>query len=609
MNQTLVARLVIGALATIAAGGAMAGQIQASSTSIAREVITSNTQTVVAPTTAYRFAGDLDPTIQTQVFQVQLTLATTGSPNPDTAASPALWDTTVTPSDDAFNINDGITGIPTVNPFTILAKSYSADKKILFVTFSVTGGNPIVKQPIITINGTHGAGVPPTTPVRLVNLKDVVGDLALDYANGANGLNQNCAAVKKMPVGVKHFVALSNPTAIADGASNGTADEHTRGGATNEAVSIVFPTNIGVSVATSTTRATLAPGGNLVFADLGGAGTSWVDANNVNLGQFSLSQLGSGYDSNLTDTYALNTVAANGLLGAATSSLETGEVETKRIDVAVSATQGFVVGGAVFLSKTANCAAPVNAAASIAVTAGNANSVITVPLDAAGINAAAMTAAGTGPIHVCYNVPGTATIPSSAFSAIATVVKADAGTFNEQNNACGNPLYSLGGGLKIDVRNYASSNETSGWKSVIRLINNSDARTADVWAQIIHQDGKLGGWGKLTDLAPRASINMTAAQIEPLLDNDATAAVGDKAAHAQAGTAATSDTAPRLRITSTTGSSLRVQNYLYNAATGQIVEVSGSQAVDYEGNNILRAPVSDGQYISQDANSGLNLNP
>ena len=102
MNQTLVARLVIGALATIAAGGAMAGQIQASSTSIAREVITSNTQTVVAPTTAYRFAGDLDPTIQTQVFQVQLTLATTGSPNPDTAASPALWDTTVTPSDDAF---------------------------------------------------------------------------------------------------------------------------------------------------------------------------------------------------------------------------------------------------------------------------------------------------------------------------------------------------------------------------------------------------------------------------------------------------------------------------------------------------------------------------
>ena len=86
-------------------------------------------------------------------------------------------------------------------------------------------------------------------------------------------------------------------------------------------------------------------------------------------------------------------------------------------------------------------------------------------------------------------------------------------------------------------------------------------------------------------------------------------AVGDKAAHAQAGTAATSDTAPRLRITSTTGSSLRVQNYLYNAATGQIVEVSGSQAVDYEGNNILRAPVSDGQYISQDANSGLNLNP
>ena len=605
MNKTLVARLVIGALATIAAGGAMAGQIQASSTSIAREVITTNAQTVVAPTTAYRFAGDVDPTVQTQVFQVQLTLATAGSPSPDTAASPALWDTSVIPTDDSFILSDGITGLPTANPYTIVAKGFSTDKKTLWVTISATGGNPIIKQPIVTFNGS-GA----TTPAKLINLKDVVGDLAADYANGANGLNQNCAAVKTMPVGVKHFVALSNPSAIATGSpGNGVADEHIRAGATNEAVSIVFPTNIGVAVTATTSRATLAPGGNLTFADLGGAGDSWVDADTARLGSFALSQLGSGYDANLVNPYALNTVALNGVRGIATAATVVGEVEVKQINVNVTATQGFVVGGSLFLSTAAsNCAAHVNPAARTAITAANAAGPVTLTLDAAGLNAAALTATGTGAIQVCYDVPGTTTIPSSAFTAIATVVKADAGAnVNEQNNACGGPLYSLGGGLKIDVRNYASHKENSGYQSVIRVINNSDAREADVWGQIIHQDGKLGGWGLLTTLKPRASVNMTAAQIDAKLTSAATAAVGPLEPTGQNATATTSDTAPRLRITSTTGSSLRVQNYLYNSATGQILEASGSQAVDYEGNNILRAPTSDGQYISQDANSGLNL--
>ena len=59
MKKTLAARLVVGALAVIAAGGVMAGQIQASSVSIAREVITTDTQTVIAPSISYRFFGDV----------------------------------------------------------------------------------------------------------------------------------------------------------------------------------------------------------------------------------------------------------------------------------------------------------------------------------------------------------------------------------------------------------------------------------------------------------------------------------------------------------------------------------------------------------------------
>ena len=70
--------------------------------------------------------------------------------------------------------------------------------------------------------------------------------------------------------------------------------------------------------------------------------------------------------------------------------------------------------------------------------------------------------------------------------------------------------------------------------------------------------------------------------------------------------------APRLRITSTTAKSLRVQNYVVNNATGEMFEASNSQGVDFEGRDdraSLATPddISGQQFISQDANSGLNL--
>jgi hypothetical protein len=129
-----------------------------------------------------------------------------------------------------------------------------------------------------------------------------------------------------------------------------------------------------------------------------------------------------------------------------------------------------------------------------------------------------------------------------------------------------------------------------------------------VWAQFVHQDGKLGNWAKIADLPVRGVLNMTAAQIDAKLaaGSAATAVPGTAAPVAQAATATSSDTAPRLRITSTTGKSLRVQNYLFNSATGQILEGSGQQGVDFEG-TATRATPNEGQYQDQDANSGLNL--
>ena len=625
MKQTLLSRLILAGLAGAAMSAAQAGQIQASSVSIAREVITTDVQTILAPTISYRFAGDVDARGQAQTFQVQFTLAAG-----EWAALPANPERAIKVTNGISNavINQGpaVPGTPT---YTVGTVALSADKKTLYATITVAqdaaAGN--IQQPLVSINSTTNtiAGVAATNVAAnrasLQKLFTVTGDIAADFAAD----NTKCVDVKTLAVSFKHFVALSAPAAQADGTTNGTADEHTRGGSTNAATLVVFPTNVKVAVAPSTNSAYLTAGGNTTFSDNGANPASnlrsYVSASVVNLGSVALTQNASGYDSNLTNVYSLAGVAtgafATGLDAKATAVDNVGDVEVKRVDVKVAASNGFVTGGSLFISAPAAgfavgaaCGAPL-ASSVTAITAANAGSPsITVSVTAAAdVNAAFGAATATNPAFVCYQTPGGVTIPSSSFSAIATLVKSDAGApFNEQNNACAGPQYSLGGGLKIDVRNYASSAETSGYVSVLRFINNSDSAPADVYAQFVHQNGKLGNWAKIADLPVRGTVNMTAQQIDAKLaaGNVATAAIGTAAPVAQAATATTSDTAPRLRITSTTGRSLRVQNYLFNRATGQILEGSGQQGVDFEGTG-SRAPVNEGQYQGQDANSGLNL--
>ncbi len=629
MKQKLLTRLMLAGLAGAAFTGAHAGQIQASSVSIAREAISSDTQAIVAPSISYRFAGDVDARVQAQTFQVQFTL------------EQGTW--AAAPSANAYSISDGVTGqiqdqsavapgansvatgVAANSSYTVVATNLSADKKTLWVTFTVNqGATALVKQPIISLNVTQNtvAGTPgtaSTTRATVNGLKTVVGDIVSDYTS-----SKICAAVKTARVRVDHYVGLQNPAALATEA-NATADEHKRDSATNSGTLITFPTNLGILFATSTGTLKLQSGGNATFDSTGAgsvvasaapstAGTAHVAAAGAGqltarLGIARLAQTAVGLDSNLTNVYALNN-GGNGLTVAANAAANNGEVEIRSFDLQVSATNGFSVGGSLFAAVAGNnCATPI-AGSSVAITSANAAGPIVVPVT----SAAAFGNSGTDPVEICYTVTGTSTVPSSAFTVVGTLTKSAEtanNSFAEQNNVCNGTLYSLGGGLKIDVRNYASSAEKSGYQSVLRFINNSDVVTADVFAQVIHQDGRLGNWAKLTDLKPRASLNMTAAQIDARLAAgtapDAGAANNGAAAAAdQAATATSTNTAPRLRITSNSGNSLRVQNYLFNAATGQILEASGSQAVDFNGNND-RAPGSDGQYISQDANSGINL--
>ncbi len=593
MKQKLLTRLILGAFAGAAAVGTVqAGQITASSTNVAREVITTNTQTIVSPVISYRFAGDIDATVQAQEFQVQFILE-----------GGALW--VGLPSADAFTITPTAgtdAGVPGVGgtDFTITSQGISADGTTLWATFTVPVApagawtDSLLDQPIITLNA---AGA--TTGATINNLYTVVGDIVNDY--NTRGV---CTDNKNLFVNFRHFKLLANPAAIAVETTNGIGDEHTRGGATNRAGIINFPTNVRPAIATSTGNAKVnVSAANLQFT--GTAGTSFVSTTIANLGTVTLVQNATGYDSNLTNQYLLNAVP--GLSNVGVAAVNNGYVEVEKVDVTVSATNGFVVGGTLWLDTGVGCATAVvsGGGAATAIVAGNAAGPITLSIGTAQVNGA-FGATGTGPVHVCYGVAGIGTpIPLSAFSAVALVDKANAGVnLNEQNNICNGNLYSLGGGVKIDVRNYANSQQTAntGWMSVIRLINNSEVRTIDVWGQMIHADGTYGAWGKLTDLAPLAVLNLTSAAVDALLVNAPATAVGLN------GPAVSQDLArggSRLRITSNAGSTLRVQNYLYNPASQNFIEASSTQAVDFEGNTD-RAPVNEGQYQSQDAFLGIN---
>ena len=171
------------------------------------------------------------------------------------------------------------------------------------------------------------------------------------------------------------------------------------------------------------------------------------------------------------------------------------------------------------------------------------------------------------------------------------------------------------------MRNYASyaSNGDTGAATTVRLINNSETQSADVYAQIIYADGTYGAWGKLADLKPREVQNLPNKVIEAALTNAAAASnpfgsaanlyatkggsvvvAGPKSSNTP-GNYATSD---RLRIVSNTGSTLRVQSYM--VVGNSVIDTSNAQGVDFENSrDAVPSTAVDSQPISQDAINGL----
>ena len=288
-----------------------------------------------------------------------------------------------------------------------------------------------------------------------------------------------------------------------------------------------------------------------------------------------------------------------------------GNVDVGSLQIKIDATNGFSAGAAVGLSTSPVCdpaattvwgVTTLSPDTKTATAAFNVAALGTIFTSAPPDNGLLDTAAASGAVgtpfnisapgtsdraYVCMQVSGSALIPQSRFqNAVATLYKnhsIGAIGAEQSNSSCPAPLAGLGGGIKIDVRNYSEFPFESDWRTYVRVINNSETQTADVWAQYIRADGNYGRYVKLFDLPPRAARFLSDREIANLMatQGQASASMGVAGKDGYASDGVYANGNARLRISSESASTLRVQNYLVNAKTSLLSEVSGAQGADF----------------------------
>ena len=189
---------------------------------------------------------------------------------------------------------------------------------------------------------------------------------------------------------------------------------------------------------------------------------------------------------------------------------------------------------------------------------------VTIPVSAANLAAMATAFPAAPAAFVCYTVAPVAgnVIPASLFSLDPTSVITRAASESQTNvGMCAKPMYNLGlSGVRIDVRNFVTKGSpayVAGWRSFLRVINSDEVVTASVRAQVIQNGGALLADAPLVTLAPRAYQQFSS----------------DDFTNAEAINS-------RIRLSSAS-SSLRVQSYLFNAANGTFLEMSGAQGGEF----------------------------
>lgn len=346
----------------------------------------------------------------------------------------------------------------------------------------------------------------------------------------------------------------------------------------------------------------------------------------------------SAWDTSIQDNYYQfskpGAPPRDGDLGTLGVLQDDGDVDTSQLRVVITSTNGFASGAS--FSITNNPFGNTGAAAGPGTDGGAAPTTVTYSADGLTatltFNHAALVAAAqpgvdqtllgsegldvdgagsyvapTDRFYINYIVPGNTAIPLSGFTAQAYLDKELLS--NEQTNiSCVGPFAGLGGGVKIDVRNFFPwdpANPGNEWVGVIRVINNDESVPADLTGQYIRADGKYGKWGSLGTLEPRGAIYFTNKEIhDKLVNNAVSPAAGILDNSGAGGIAATGGEAlprnTRLRISSNAASTLRVQSYIYNATTRALVEVSASQGADF-----INVEASPRDHVDQDAQTGI----
>ena len=614
MKLSKIAFAVASVLA-IASGVSQAGQIDSSSATLATEVIVNNAQVVRAPSKTYSFAGDIDARTNEQRLQLQYSLSkgtwavgvgTEFAAVSTLTAFPIDTLLTLTATDAANVPISNMAGMATA---PTLAAFLSADQKTLLINITIPA-NPVpgqyLKNPKFTLNALDlGAG----DNVGVNGLFTVAGAVACP-APDAN-----------VDISFKHFTNHNGNTDVLSVASPDS--EHLRVGSTNDARLFNFTQNLTFSFtpAANSSRTDAAflnqrlLGNNFTTLPanqpLGAAAVAPVTRHLM--GSVKTNLRSNGLDLDYIKTYGNADVTA----GFAAIDFDAaddignqinGLIEMKDFTVDVTIPATWPAGTVVHLSNPAGGAAIGTA---VTTTAGQTAVKFTIT---AAANAALL---ATG-ANLWADFPGNSLIPQTSpvptvvtLTKDATLVAPDR---REQNNTCSGTLTGIGGGIKIDVRNYASyaTFGATGPSTTVRIINNSESNAADVFGQMIYANGTYGPSGKIAQLAPREALNLSNQAIEALLTTAPAASNPFGASTVYTSTAGNAVvTAPkagsndRLRIVSNTGTTLRVQSYMVVGST--VIDTSNAQGVDFE-NSGDRVPTNalDAQPVSQDAINGLS---
>lgn len=640
-----------------AAGSSMAASISQSGITIAREVISANIaadQALRAPSVSYSF--DNGPTANansTQDFNVTLTLGGAGDAQWSNAQI-ATYKTIaavrrnngnaivpVLPFAELANVGAGNAALVLMEAERLTSKTYRYKFRLvnntaggisigdLQLAFSSTNLGDGTAAPWITGNASVDgvANVPAAIDYPLVNnLATAVNAVPVTTGTDA-GITGNVAdgcgeGIRAVTVLARNYIGSGDGV---EGESQGANIQSIlNGGYIQFQTALAVKLEKGIAV----DRNTNPLAGNQTLTANGFA--SDINAMSVGTVQFTNRNL-DAFDTALQLPYYK--FGPNDLDGVANET--NGDVDVASLRLNLTSTNGFAAGAEVGLSNSPAClpggtvyaAATTlsnadgvtrkNAVASFTVAdlnnaltfGGGANGLLDVT--GAGPYAAPFPAAGptsnyTDRAFICVKVPGTGLIPQSRYEGFGTLLKnhsAGGIGLEQANQSCQAPLAGLGGGIKIDVRNYMEFPAQGDWRTYVRVINNSETVPADVYAQYIRADGSYGRWVKLGDLPARGARFFSDLEIKAAMANSGTnSSFGGANQNYNNGLEATvyAGSNARLRISSEAASTLRVQNFIYNAVTQQLAEMSSAQGADF-----VNLEASERDHIDQDAQTGI----